>query len=68
MPIREFKCEKGHVTERLLFGRFELVKSIPCEYCAAEGEIKAADLIEISKTSFRLMPGGAGGFHAPSKG
>lgn len=62
MPLFEYKCPNGHVTEKLFLGEPD-VDEIACKECG-----KTAQRVDISRTSFRLMPGGAGGFHAPSKG
>lgn len=63
MPIFEYKCSRGHITEKLALAKRDLeLKTIPCT-CGG-----TATKIDVSHSSFRLMPGGSGGFYSPSKG
>jgi len=66
MPIYEFECIDCHyrVEKLLLAFTHDAVEVEPplCEKCNG----KMAPII--SKSSFRLIPGGSGGFYSPSKG
>lgn len=63
MPIFEYKCINGHMTERLILHTpDEQDESTKCNHCGA-----VATKVDVSRTSFRLMPGGSGGFYSPSK-
>jgi len=63
MPIFEYKCPVCHHTQERIVNQGIDSEGVLCDKCGAE-----TDKIDISRTSFRLMPGGAGGFHAPSRG
>ena len=66
MPIREVKCNDCEaVLEWLLTNaQWESVSRFLCRKC---GSTNTEKVTTPSRTSFRLMPGGAGGFHAPSR-
>jgi hypothetical protein len=82
MPIREFKCELGHITEKILQGEEDHnTKMVLCEYsgitelcgpgCELASEqhkcyLEATRVDLPSSSSFRLSPGGSGGFYKPS--
>lgn len=53
MPIREFKCKKGHVTEKLLFGYDDKnIKRIPCPKCWDEDTLlKPAEIPKVDGIS-----------------
>jgi hypothetical protein len=71
MPIREFKCPDGHVTERILHGESDkTLNEIECEqvlgrttrhFCG-----KPAKRIEISTTGTPRLKAGCGGFYSPN--
>lgn len=59
MPLREFQCARGHVTERILMGKADKqTKLIPCD-CGEQ-----AKRIEISRPSEPKLIGA--GFYKPS--
>lgn len=60
MPLREFKCSEGHITEEIL----DVNNECPHTRCILCGRV--ADRIDLSSSSFRLSPGGSGGFYKPS--
>ncbi len=62
MPLVEYHCSKEHVTELIVPDVEAADKETRCVICGLP-----AVKVEVSRTSFRLMPGGSGGFHAPSK-
>ena len=64
MPLREYRCPHGHVTERILtHAQDEQTPSVPCSNCSAE-----AERVEISLTGVTIFAPGCGGFHKPSIG
>lgn len=81
MPIREFRCSLGHTTEKILFGEDdESILVIECErqgvteFCGPECtpsdpnhqcRLKSHRIDLPSRSSFRLKPGGVGGFYSP---
>lgn len=61
MPLFEFKCPNGHITEKLFLGEpDEDNTEVSCKDCGCTAQLT------ISRSSFRLMPGGSGGFYKPS--
>lgn len=57
--IREFRCDNGHTSERILTRAEDAaLAAIPC-FCG-----KSAQKLEFSVCGFLLMPGG-GGFQHP---
>jgi hypothetical protein len=62
MPLIEFKCASGHLTERLILSASEAekAKSIKCE-CGA-----TAKRVEFSLTGAPAFVEGSGGFYKPT--
>lgn len=63
MPIYEFECDKCHRRIEMILPTMKDAEPIDTPTCGCGGKTKQV----ISKTSFRLVPGGSGGFHKPSK-
>lgn len=61
MPIKEYKCLNGHTTERLVFSIEDSPDEVSCKDCGKTSQAEG-----VSRTSFRLSPGGSGGFYKPS--
>lgn len=61
MPIREYRCKDNHTSERVILSKHvDNGKNIFCDTCGKPAE----EVTSVS--SFRLMPGGSGGFYKPS--
>lgn len=61
MPIVEYKCSEEHISERIVPDVEAANAVTKCIICG-----RLAEKVEVSHSSFRLMPGGSGGFHKPS--
>jgi hypothetical protein len=63
IPIREFKCIMGHVTEEILFGQLDEVQTVVlCPRC---GEF--AKRQDVSRPGAPILKEGNGGFYKPSR-
>ena len=61
MPIAEYQCPKGHTSDYIVAKMEDAKDEARCIICGV-----TAKKVEVSKSSFRLMPGGAGGFYKSS--
>jgi hypothetical protein len=68
MPLLEFKCDKGHITERAVALRSPEAKKeeICCPACLKEGKVESAFLI-FSRTAPPVFVEGCGGFYKPTR-
>lgn len=67
MPLREFKCKLGHVTERLLTrAEYDVCNSIRCPKCAICPR-GLAYRVDVSRTGTPVLKEGIGGFERPSR-
>lgn len=72
MPIREFKCPKGHITERILNGEEDAkTKVVLCAHTiSATRRIKCeepAKRVDLSQTAPPVLLAGCGGFYKPTR-
>lgn len=64
MPLIEFKCENGHVTEQLLSrSDADTRNGIWCPKC----QLARARRVDFSHTGSPILKRGVGGFHKPSR-
>lgn len=62
MPIFEFICVKCKASTEIILSKYKDRAYINCPKCDG-----MARIVDVNRTSFRLMPGGSGGFYSPSK-
>jgi hypothetical protein len=67
MPVFEYVCREGHVTERLCTSLAKSPKTVTCSECLqADGQRRAACRVEFSKTAPPQLKAGNGGFYKPA--
>ena len=68
MPLLEYKCNAGHLTERaVVAGSVDAKKEeIPCPACLNNGKFESAFLI-FSRTAPPILKAGIGGFYKPTR-